>query len=381
MALFAKHEVPKLILSQRVVDKMANAASRFIEDETGEAMVGLVIPDKHSGGAPTIYILDTISPDESAVRQLHTFQQGDDLQDEIIWWLQENWAVVRKMRQGSYGNALQAKWDAPLQYLGDWHKQPGYMIKPSFGDLMTALEWVDDEENGMEFLVVPIVTLGHPSTTNNDGADINYLTVSMGDDTDMRVDFWFLQRYVRMFQPMHVSVWADDKLPGLTKYPWHLAHGDRYKTEAAQLQGDGLFTSVVLWNADEKIPLEVCFLVARRGADKVLIVVTAWDYPRTAPYTRVAPFVQMGEDDDIYDVFAQLWKQSTKVSDPPGWKWTEDSYLIDYIHAVEKAHNLQPAAPIKTPAPEVAADLPGKVVEHEIAVDKAADDATEEVTE
>lgn len=378
MALFSKREVPKLVLAQRVVDKMANAASRFIEDETGEALVGLVIDDKVSDGPPTIFVLDTISPDETAVRQLHTFQQGDDLQDEIIWWLQENWAAVRRMRQGSYGSAVQAKWDAPLQYLGDWHKQPGFMIKPSFGDLMTAVEWVEDDDNGMPFLLVPIVTLGHPSTTSSEGEEFNYITVPMGDDTDMRVDFWYLHRDVRMFQPMHVSVWADDKLPGLTKYPWHLAHGDRYKTEAAQLQGDGLFTSVVLWNADEKVPLEVCFLVARRGADKVLIIVTAWDYPRTAPYARAAPFVQMGEDDNIYDIFEQLWKKSTKVKDPAGWKWTEESYLVDYIHALEGSLGLRPEPPVKPPTRDITTDLPGKVVPTD---ETKEDDAPEEVKE
>ena len=163
---FTRNSVPNLVIARRVLHKMTRAAQAFIEDETGEAMVGLVVPGERTKGIETLYVLDTISPDESAVRQFHTFQQGDEQQDEIIWWLQENWRVYRERRRNSYGQALSAKWDVPLRYLGDWHKQPGYMIAPSGGDQRTALDWLDDEENGMNFLLAPIVTLGHPSTTH-----------------------------------------------------------------------------------------------------------------------------------------------------------------------------------------------------------------------
>ena len=161
----SRRAVPNLVVSQRVLEKMAVAAHHYVQDETGEAMVGLVVPGNHTNGVDTLYVLDTISPDESAVRQLHTFQQGDERQDEIIWWLQENWRVYRQKRRNSFGNALQAKWDVPLRYLGDWHKQPGFMIAPSGGDQQTALNWLYDESNNMDFLLAPIVTLGHPSTT------------------------------------------------------------------------------------------------------------------------------------------------------------------------------------------------------------------------
>lgn len=344
-----KRSVPNLALAQRVVDKMADAASRFIADETGEAMVGLIVADTQTKGASTIFVLDTIAPNDSSspgaapVRQWGMFEQGDDWQDEVIWWLQENWTAYREKRRGSFGNALQAKWDAPLRYLGDWHKQPGYMIKPSFGDLMTALTWLDDDQNNMEFLLVPIVTLGHPSTTSNEnGIGVNYITKSMDDDSDMRVDFWYIHRDVRMFQPINVTVMADDQLPGLTKYPWHLVNEDRFNTEVSQLHGDGLFTSITLWEADDKLPLEVCFLTARKSSDKVIIVITPWNYPEAAPSARVAPFLAMDEDDDIHAIFKQLWAQASPVKNPPGWKWTPEKFIIDYVHALEESLGLRP---------------------------------------
>ena len=64
---------------------------------------------------------------------------------------------------------LKEEWKVPLKHLGDWHKQPGFMIQPSGGDLATALRFMEDEENQFEFLLVPIVTLGHPSVTSEEG--------------------------------------------------------------------------------------------------------------------------------------------------------------------------------------------------------------------
>src|SRR5688572_1411144 len=91
--------VPNLVIAQRVVEKMVEIARTYAQDETGEAMVGLVVPGTHTNGIPTLYVLDTISPDATAVRELHTFQQGDARQDELIYWLQENWRSDRKHQQ------------------------------------------------------------------------------------------------------------------------------------------------------------------------------------------------------------------------------------------------------------------------------------------
>jgi hypothetical protein len=344
--------IPNLVVSRRVMDKMAAASRRYIADETGEAMVGLVVPGKNTNGVPTLYVLDTISPDErTVVRHAHTFQQGDELQDELIWWLQENWRVYREMRRNSYGSALQAKWDVPLRYLGDWHKQPGFMIQPSSGDRMTALSWILDEENGMEFLLAPIVTLGHPSTTSNPYANANFVTLPHGNATDLRVDFWYIERTIGQFLPIIPAIYPEDQLPGLPDYPWHLVDEKRFKLETGMMTQDGLFTSLVLWNADTLPPLEICFMTGRVGADKVLIIVTQSNYPATAPTARVAPFIHMEPDDDMFTVFEELWEQSEPVADPPDWKWSAEHHLLDYIHALEDHLGIERVAPLAAPEP------------------------------
>lgn len=331
----SQRPLPNLVIANRVLDKMAVAARHYVQDETGEAMIGLIVPGDRTSGVDTLYVLDTISPDDSAIRQLHTFQQGDERQDEIIWWLQENWSVYRKLRRGSFGNAMQAKWDVPLRYLGDWHKQPGFMIAPSGGDQQTALDWVDDADNDMDFLLAPIVTLGHPSTTFSMNSTANFVTIPQGDGLHLRVDFWYIDHDTRLFQPIAPATYPDDQLPGLTVYPWHLVNQARASREFALLHEDDLFSSIVLWNATDEPPLEVCFLVARMGSDRVLMVVTPWNYPEAPPQARVAPFAQMGPDDNLYDIFEDLWGQSQVVADPPGWDWSDERYLVDYVRALE----------------------------------------------
>lgn len=337
--------VPNLVIAQRVVDKMLRAANRHVADETGEAMIGVITSGAATKSAPqgvgdnpvpTIYVLDTIAPDETdVVREHYTFQQGDERQYEIFTWLNENWDVLREKRSASYGTANQAKWDVPLCHLGDWHKQPGFMIEPSGGDLQSALDQLDDLQNQQNFLLVPIVTLGHPSTVQ-DGTGVNYLSVPTEDGTNMRVDFWYIHRDVGVFQPIIPTVYPDDQLPQLTVYPWHLKDEARAREEFGLFQDHDMFVSVLLWDTDDTLPLEVVIVAARRGAKQVYLIVTPWNFPEEPPLLLSAPYLGLKPDEDIYDVFEQWWVKSETLDNPPGWKWTPDKFLYDYVAAVEK---------------------------------------------
>lgn len=340
-----RYSVPNLVVARQVIDRMVRAALTYAGDETGEALVGLFVPEKQAHDIATIYVLDTISPDDSTVRQAHMVEQGDDVQDELIWWLQENWHIYRQKRRGSYGSAQQAKWDVPLRYLGDWHRQPGYMIAPSSGDLMTALGWLDDPDHEADFLLAPILTLDHPPTTMIGEGMVNFVTAPQGDGLNARIDFWYIDRNARMFLPISPTVYPTDQLPRLTPYPWHLVDKSRFLEEEARLHADELFTTVVLWNATDRPPLEICFMAARMGAANVLLLITRRDYPASAPTARLAPFTPMGDGDDMVDVFEKMWAQSEVVAAPPGWQWSPDKYLIDYVHALEQSLGIAPERP------------------------------------
>ncbi len=329
---FSGRSVPNLVIARRVLDKMMAAARYHIEDETGEAMVGLIVPGTHTNGIPTFYVIDTISPDDSAIRQFHTFQQGDERQDELIWWLQENWRQSRKP---------QSKWDVPLRYLGDWHKQPGFMIQPSGGDLLTALNWIDDPDNGMDFLLAPIVTLGHPHTVGTASAGTNFLMVPQSEGTGLRVDFWYIDHKTRMFMPITPTVYPNEQLPELVAYPWHLISDERSVQEMRLLEDDGVLITRVLYDTDEQPPLEICFLTTRMGASKFLILITDTDYPAKPPRARVAPLISMEADDDMYKVFEKAWLESIPVE--LTLDWTPESTLLDALRAFEAHLGLTPA--------------------------------------
>lgn len=331
--------VPNLVVAQRVIDKMAAAANTHMEDETGEAMVGFYVPRQSPSSAPTLYALDTISPDDSAIRQFHTFQQGDERQDELIWWLQENWRVQREKNGSFITKMLGSKWDVPLRYLGDWHKQPGYMIQPSGGDLMTAIEWIDDPDNNTDFLLAPIVTLDHPYTIIPSTVTTNFLMIPDADGQAMRVDFWYIDKTAKGFLPIAPTIYPNDQVPTLAAYPWHLLDDERFARENAALREQELFVSLTLYDTDDAPPLEVCFLVGRMGGDKLMIVVTTVDYPKTPPKVRVAPFIHMNGDDDMYKVFEQAWKASTPLN--LAFDWTPDHLLIDVIKAAEAKVGIQ----------------------------------------
>ena len=262
--------------------------------------------------------------------------------------------MMREKRVGLFGKAVAPKWDVPLRYLGDWHKQPGYMIQPSGGDLSTALEWIDDPVNRMELLLAPIVTLDHPSTISESSVTTNYLMLPQGDGTSIRVDFWYIDRETRLFQPIAPTLYPEGQLPSLAGYPWHLSDPRRLEDELQLLKGGRLFSSITLWNADNEPPLEICFLTARMGADKLIILITPHDYPHRPPSVRTAPFIQMGAGDDMYKVFEQAWKASQPLS--YDLAWSPEKTLLEVVHAVEKALGIHRSGTPAETLPETEAE-------------------------
>ncbi len=340
--------VPNLIIAQRVVDKVIAAAKSYLADETGETMVGLILPGQGPEALPTLYVLDTISPDETTIRRSHMFEQGDDLQGDIFNWLSDNWETYRDAQRAQTKNF---KWDAPLRHLGDWHKQPGYMVQPSGGDLNTALHIMSDPENGFPFLLVPIVTLGHERTTLEKNAMVNYFTIPMDDGTNLRMDWWYIHPDVGFFQPIRPQIIPNSEVPALTPYPWHILDTDRLDEEVARLEADNLFilgTTVVLWAVNNRTPLEICFIVGRQGGNQVLLICTEWNYPSTKPSIRIAPFARIDPNAHIFEIFQQFWQKSQPIAEPPNFTWSAQSHLADYVAAIETHMGLRPTPPAQT---------------------------------
>lgn len=346
MAMIARGIVPNLVISQRVVDRVVTAAQSYLADETGETMVGLVIdPGDEPEAMPTLYVLDTIAPDETSIRRSHMFEQGDELQGDIFVWLAENWHAAHELGVDMGGKPIPDVLKVPLRHLGDWHKQPGYMIQPSGGDLMTALRFMEDEENDFDFLLVPIVTLGHDNVTSEEGATVNYFTVPLDDETSLRMDWWYIHRDVRIFQPITPYVVPVEKVPELTTYPWYIRDREALEEEVGLMADDGLIligSTTILWEVDHKLPLEVCMMVGRAGSQDVYLIVTDWDYPARPPKVHLAPFTNIDTSMYIYDIFGRLWDQSKPVEPQPDFKWTQETFLVDMIASIEHRMGRRP---------------------------------------
>ena len=334
--------LPNLVVAQRVLDKMAAAARAWLSDETGEALVGLVEPGVHTNGVPGIYLLDTIAPDESALRMAHTFQQGDQYQDDLLWWQQENWRARRQRDE------LPPQWDVPLRYLGDWHKQPGAMTRPSRGDLRTARDWLGDPGNGMEFLLAPIVTLHSHAAA----AAANRIRI----DEQTCVDFWYLQLNDRDFRTIDVTVYQDAQLPRLTATPWHLGGPERLEQEFARLQGCGFALSpLVFLDLLDHSALDVCFMLGRAGAQQILLVATPPDYPARPPQLRLAPFTELEDEAGLHERFTQLWQDASPLTAPVDWPRHSERRLAGLVELLER----DPSLRTRPPASEAArATLP-----------------------
>ena len=349
LAMISRGIVPHLKISQGVVDRIVKAAQRFLADETGETMVGVVLPASHTPEAmPTIVVLDTIAPDDNAIRRSHMFEQGDELQGDIFVWLYENWQAFHRIGRDLRGSAIKPEWKHELRHLGDWHKQPGYMIQPSGGDLMTALSFMAEEENQFEFLLVPIVTLGHDSVTKEEGATVNYFTVPMPDGTSLRMDWWYIHRDSRFFQPITPQIVPTSEMPTLAPYPWHILDQELLNDEMGLLEDEGMFligNTTVLWEVDGDLPLEICLIVGTAGTNKVLLVVTDWDYPKRPPTARIAEFKGIDPSMYIYDIFGKLW-QDSQPAPTVTLTWNDEAFLADYAKAVFATLGVTP-----TPAP------------------------------
>lgn len=363
---------PRVILSERVIDKMVQGALLYPEPETGEAMIGLIMPP--TGRAePDIYILDTLSPGEHAIRQWGMFEQGDDWQGDVFHWLHVNWEAFREIRRPSYGRAMAAKWDEPLMHVGDWHKQPGDMIDPSRGDLETALNMIADPETPLKHLVTPIVTMHRPreeapvvdtvEKPSEDGAESaaespaepvvaapaapkpfdpltdvppSALLRELPDKKwVIRIDFWYISDRLQDFIPIVPEVWDSERLPNLPPVSWHLAHPRRFDQEYDLLREGGYTIDVVRWDADGKPPYEIVFSVYKPGKKYVVLLVTSVDYPATMPAIRIAPLVNVAEDEDVFEKLYDA-SEPLLMTQMPDWTWDSKRTLVELVWHVEK---------------------------------------------
>lgn len=372
-------DFPRVILAQRVVDKITRGALLYPEPETGEALIGLIVLQA-GRSEPDIYVLDTIGPGEGTVREWGMFEHGDDWQADVFQWMHVNWESFRELRRPSYGNAIAAKWDVALMHVGDWHKQPGDMIEPSGGDAQTARRMINDVETPLEHIIAPIVTmyplnpvvpnitdltpvlppagtdvipaetkeetppenpLVQPVTSAADNARMpdqkaNSMVIRLEEQGwSIRIDFWYASKRVKPFVGIAPTVWANDRLPGLPPLAWHLAYPKRFEQELGLLTEAGYMVDIVRWDADGKPPYEIAFSVYKPGSNRVILLITPVDYPTHSPAIRLAPLVSVAENEDVFEKLYAA-SQPVLLTQMPTWEWDSKRTLIELVWHIEK---------------------------------------------
>jgi hypothetical protein len=334
MKLFRREPIapPRLRIASRVVDKIVHNALSY-ETETGESLVGFAIKSENVI-EPEMVVLDTIAPDTSAIREGTYFEQGDDIQGDILAWWNDNWEVYRATNRGTSGFI----WDVPLSNVGDWHKHPGKLTEPSWGDAGTARQHIHDKVSGEPQLLVILATVWNrdQAMAPDPAAPVDAplpLKVPIDDDTVVRIDCWYMSRHTRGFIQLTPTVSPD--LPALFPIAWHLRDPERASREVSALSAEGYTVSVEQFDTDGKAPLEICLMLGRRNSARAILIATDSDFPKTRPRVHLAPMSAIRDIPQNGNLFAGLWKASTAVPDADYPDWTPDSRLVDFVKAIE----------------------------------------------
>jgi hypothetical protein len=326
---------PRITLAQRVVDQIVQNALRY-ETETGEALIGLPIPVP-GRSEPDLIVLETVPPDESAVRENTYFEQGDEEQGYRMAWLFDNWNDLRE----TPNNGIDPRYNVELSHVGDWHKHPGTMTFPSGGDEDTAIAHVTDSHAGKPYLLAILATVWDRTLAHlTDYGDALYngakpIKVDIGDRKTVRLDCWYMSRAGRRFIHLSPTVIPDSQLPQLPALSWHLAHPEALGLEVKLLQESGYSVSIDEWDTDQRPPRELCITLAKRGSPRIVIVATHADYPKSRPIVYTVPMAAMREIPEGAKLFQALWKRAQPLPADayPGWDATHT--LAHYLAALD----------------------------------------------
>ena len=345
--------IDKVVIHHAVLESMVKSAWKFPHLETGEALIGVVSPTDPSffegeqmSGSVVVYILKTIAPNDSTIREWGTVQMGDEEQFDCFLWLADNW--YEDFRDDEFWGRFS------LQHLGDWHKHPSKMISPSRGDYQSAREILRDVHWGLPFILQPIITLADGrlvEEASNQEEEFTFYTDPLG--RAIRIDFWYLSKSQRSYEKLsHVEVVSanfDDALPGLAPLPWNLLDPQRMDYEEYSLQADGRNYEALYFNTDGVTPLEYCLFLPGSEGKKQILVATPYDYPKRPPVGWILNLKPEIESDGLIEQIREAWPTREVVKPAPDWQWSPKTSISAFIEQIEYCMDL--AASFETTEP------------------------------
>lgn len=376
--------LPRVTVAQRVIDKIVSNALIY-ETETGESLVGFTL-ENEDRVEPDLIVVETIAPDESAIRLGAMFEQGDEWQEAIFNWWVDNWRKYVERGMDAVGKPITPRFSRDIAHLGNWHKHPGTFTIPSDGDLDTALDDLADPEQGMPELLVFLATVWEklppmpppqdmaetePDAVEDEdkpGAQVSaisrlanavqglrgrrepaleeedddpgtgaWVVVPINDQVSVRIDFWYISRRIRRFVRILPEVVPNETLPVMPPIGWHLANPERMRAERDGLRREKFPVDFKQYDSDGVPPMEICGWMWRPPSPYILFLVTSANYPAVMPKVRITPvsaLKALGEDENL---FARLWEASSPLppSGYPEWQWTPERTLVELALSVE----------------------------------------------
>ncbi len=331
------HEtIDRVVLQGSVLAAIVRGARNYPSLETGEALVGVVLPDDAGLNAgpsherkQTVYVLGTIAPDESTIREWGTVQMGDEDQYEQFLWLAENWDEDHRHDE-IWGRCR-------LQHLGDWHKHPSHMTSPSQGDFHSAKALLNDERWLLPFILQPIVTL-HESNGRQSRLfpEPNCIHHEDEDGFQVRIDFWYLHPHSREYESLAdiqvVDLDAGFSIPDLAPLPWNLRDRERWQYETFCLQADQRMFQAIYHNTDGIAPLEYCLLMPSADGQQLILVATQFDHPAQPPVIWSLPLHPSLESEHLDERIHEAWPSRRLLAPMSDGSWNPEASLSAYLN-------------------------------------------------
>jgi hypothetical protein len=300
-------EEPLIVVPKRVLQAIVTESQRHTATETGESLLGIVIPPRSQnyGEEPTFIILGTI-PTGKATRAAAHFFLGGAFQVKVLTWLSQSWDVLRERSRPlpmyktyQWGNTIPdsfipKRFDLPLIPLGDWHKHPGGLTYPSEGDRRTAVRTLIDDTRKTSYLIAPISTVPY---NRIEGFDWQEDLVSHERlDSPVNISFSYMSRQrilqgKKNFIKVRPHVVPDEIIPQLPALPWDLSDPERYAMEMHLLHDYGCTIDACYERTNSGSPLSVCFDISRSNSihpwDHTVRIETSPLYPTVVPTVRI----------------------------------------------------------------------------------------------
>lgn len=274
-----KPPLPKLLITKQAVHDLRAEALRFLTNETGAGLFGLIYTQ--AGKTETVAITGVIpAPAADIVRRVATVSLSGNKMSEAVDWLEKNHAAI-------HGAANGVEF-AFLYYAHSHHKMDFRHF--SGRDIQSMYEAI--HKHGMK-LAVGVLMLITEEWEKIHTKDSMEGTISIEVDTRVHLRFYYLDRVmvdagIREPTLIRPEVVDGKSLPVVPPLSWEYTNEDEFLLQMRKLERQGARVTVIKGNFDSDPVLEIKFIISKpTWQGKVLLITTDWNFPASPARVEV----------------------------------------------------------------------------------------------